>query len=205
MKRLDKILNEIADQLIDNTDFGGVGKTTYYRHPFPLVISKISMIHGSKKNRKKELVKELKSCWMSESVFKERYKDDWGRPVIERWHGRGVYRGVQRYLKTYRKRIEFLNEVGYDINIKRPDELPKNVKVYLDFGCNITEDRVGIHCLNPTPEDVRYALAEAELSGIEAVYIYEDTNLRFSGKRISRKGLAFNGTFRLQYTDLDQK
>ena len=202
MKRLDLILSEIADQLIENTSFGGCGRYTYYRHPSALVISKFSLKHRTKKHRKTELVKALKKCWLEERKFKTRYTDHFGRPVIERWEGRGIHRGVGRYLKVYRRRLKLLEASGYPITVGRPDELPEHIKVYLAFGCNITKKRIGIHLLNPTATEVRSALEEAETQGLEAVYIYEEPESDFRGRFVKTSGLAFNGTFRLTETTI---
>lgn len=202
MKRLDLILGELADQLLGNTMWGGVGKVTYYRHPMH-VISKFSLKHRTKKNRRAELIDALKKCWLSESKFYET-TDHYGEPIIMRFRGSGIYSAVRSYLKTYRERIKFLEAVDYSINIQRPDELPEDVSIYLDFGSPITEKRVGIHLLNPSVDVVKHSLESARIAGIEAVYMYFQDDIKFSGKRITRKGLAFNGTFRLTETDLDK-
>lgn len=200
MKRIDLIIGEIADQLIANTIFGGVREYTYYRHPNPLVISKFSFKHRTKKHQRAELIKALKHCWNKERKYRQGY-DSYGDTIPVRWGGRGVFEGIGRYLKLYRRRIKHLEAVGYDINIRRPDELPDNVKVYLDYGCNITKQRIGIHLLNPTVQQTKSALNLAEAQGIEAVYIYEE-DTEFRGEFVKTKGLAFNGTFHLTETEL---
>jgi len=201
VKRLDLIIGEIADQLIENTYWGGVRKWTYYRHPHPWVISKFSLKHKTRKSRRAELIRALKSEWLQTGYHKACWSES---PDGKAWvDPRDIRTGVRRYLARYRKIMKLAQELGIASNC-RPDELPEGQSIYVELqGVEICKKRIGIHLLNPTKGQIQCAIESAESRGIEAVYVYRESESEFSGSFVRTEGLAFGGTFTLTETKLN--